>query len=206
MRRHTRWLVPSVAVLGLALAIVAWHLAVALPPHEDDRAAALLKEAGNAGVNRVSRPTPGAVLGGGICEGPGDITSVSFFRSAVTREQLVIVSGLRRCQSVGFSRVTFPDPSGLELLGDMPRLTGLDFSHNSVTDEVVTRHLARLPDVQYLMLQDNPLTDGCIDTIAGLPSRQRVDVRGTRITPDGVARLRRLRPEVEVDLTTPGYP
>ena len=124
----------------------------------------------------------------------------------MTQEQLATVSNLRWCHWVSFSNATFPDPSGLELLAAMPRLTSLSFDHNSVTDEVLTRHLTELPRVHALLLQDNPLTDGCVDTIAKLPALRTVDIHGTRITPDGVDRLHRLRPEVKVDTTTPSSP
>jgi hypothetical protein len=205
MTRRTLWLGPSLAALGAALGLVAWHLAVVLPPHEDDRAAELLEGAGNARVYRVSRLTPGAFFGG-FSEKPGDITGVFFSNGPVTREQMATVSGLRWCGSVSFRNVSFQDPSGLELLGVMLRLTILDFTHNAVSDEVLTRHLTRLPGVHSLGLQDNPLTDRCIEAVAGLPALLRVYVHGTRITLDGVVRLRQLRPKVEVDTTTPAYP
>jgi hypothetical protein len=202
MSRRTRWLVP----LAVALVLVAWHLTVILPPHEDDPAAARLEGTGNALVHRVARPTPSVVLAGGLWEKPGDITSVYFPNGPVTREQLATVSSLRWCHDVSFSHVTFPDPSGLELLGAMPRLTGLAFTHNAIADEVLTRHLTGLPRVHSLRLQDNPLTDGCVDALARLPALLRVDIHGTRITTAGVDRLHQLRPEVKVDTTTPAYP
>lgn len=206
MSRHIPWLVTLAGVLAAALVLVGWHLAVVLPPHEDDGPAARLAEARNARVVRVARPTPGAVLGGGLDEEPGYIVLVSFLDGPVPREQLATVSGLRQCDHVGFSNVTFPDPGGLELLAAMPRLVSLKFAHDSVTDEVLARHLIGLPRVQDLQLQDNPLTDGCVDAVARLPALLRVYVHGTRITPAGVDRLRRLRPGVEVDTTTPAYP
>jgi hypothetical protein len=56
-----------------------------------------------------------------------------------------------------------------------------------------------MPDLERLNLYANPgVTDDSVDVLASLRSLKRLDVWETSISPEGLVRLRALRPELEL--------
>jgi hypothetical protein len=74
----------------------------------------------------------------------------------------------------------------------------LRLSGNSLTDRGVAS-LAGLARLTHLNLYANPgVTDESVDALGRLPALQRVDVWQTGISRAGIARLRKLRPGLEI--------
>jgi Leucine-rich repeat (LRR) protein len=84
---------------------------------------------------------------------------------------------------------------------DFSAITGLkelqilDLSGNKTTTDHGLSQLAALKHLRALLVADTDVTDACVDSILKLPSLQSLDVHGTRLTKDGVARLEQGLPE-----------
>lgn len=90
------------------------------------------------------------------------------------------------------------DDSVLKDIGKFSELTRLRLSHNELTDRTVAQ-LAGMHKLERLNLYSNTgITDASIEVLAGLPALKRLDVWNTMITEKGMARLRELRPELEL--------
>jgi len=90
------------------------------------------------------------------------------------------------------------DDSVLVDIGKFTELTRLRLSHNELTDRTVAK-LAGLRKLERLNLYSNPgITDASVEVLASLPELKRLDVWNTGITEKGMARLRELRPDLEL--------
>jgi uncharacterized membrane protein len=90
------------------------------------------------------------------------------------------------------------DDDELANLAQFTELTRLRLSRNSLTDRTVAA-FASMPHLERLNLYANPgITDASIDALAAIPSLRRLDVWRTRISEEGMARLRTLRPDLEL--------
>jgi len=90
------------------------------------------------------------------------------------------------------------DDSVLVDIGKFTELTRLRLSHNELTDRTVAK-LAGLKKLERLNLYSNPgITDASVDVLASLPDLKRLDVWNTGVTEKGMARLRELRPDLEL--------
>jgi hypothetical protein len=62
-----------------------------------------------------------------------------------------------------------------------------------------------MPHLERLNLYANPgVTDASVDVLAALPALRRVDLWQTGISDAGIARLRELRPDLELQTETTG--
>jgi uncharacterized membrane protein len=90
------------------------------------------------------------------------------------------------------------EDSVLADIGRFTELTRLRLSHNQLTDRTVAK-LAGLRKLERLNLYSNPgITDASVEVLASLPELKRLDVWNTGVTEKGMARLRELRPELEL--------
>jgi hypothetical protein len=90
------------------------------------------------------------------------------------------------------------DDDDLANLSLFTELTRLRLSRNSLTDRTVAA-FASMPHLERLNLYANPgITDASIDALAALPALRRLDVWRTGISEEGMARLRSLRPDLEL--------
>jgi uncharacterized membrane protein/DNA-binding MarR family transcriptional regulator len=90
------------------------------------------------------------------------------------------------------------DDDELANLSKFTGLTRLRLSRNSLTDRTVAA-FASMPNLERLNLYANSgITDSSIDALAALKSLRRLDVWRTRISEEGMARLRALRPDLEL--------
>ena len=71
----------------------------------------------------------------------------------------------------------------------------LDLSGNKTTTDHGLSKLAALKHLRALMVADTDVSDACVDSLLKLPSLQSLDVHGTRLTKDGVARLEQGLPQ-----------
>jgi uncharacterized membrane protein len=87
------------------------------------------------------------------------------------------------------------DDNELANLAKFTELTRLRLSRNSITDRTVVA-LAAMPHLERLNLYANPgVTDASIDALAAIGSLRRLDVWRTKISEEGMARL---RPDLEL--------
>jgi uncharacterized membrane protein len=90
------------------------------------------------------------------------------------------------------------DDDDLRNLSKFTELTRLRLSRNSLTDRTVAA-FATMPHLERLNLYANPgITDASIEALAAIQSLRRLDVWRTRISEEGMARLRALRPDLEL--------
>jgi hypothetical protein len=101
------------------------------------------------------------------------------------------------------------DDSEVANLSHFTELRRLRLSRNEITDKTVAA-FASMPRLERLNLYANRgVTDASIEALAGIASLRRLDVWRTSITEAGLARLRELRPDLEIqDETASGviYP
>jgi hypothetical protein len=82
--------------------------------------------------------------------------------------------------------------------GKFTELTRLRLSRNALTDRAIAR-LASLPRLERLNLYANPaITDASVEALVRFAPLRRLDVWQTGISAAGLARLRQLRPDLEV--------
>jgi uncharacterized membrane protein len=90
------------------------------------------------------------------------------------------------------------DDDDLANLAKFTHLTRLRLSRNSLTDRTVEA-FASMPELERLNLYANPgITDASIDALAAIVSLRRLDIWRTSISEEGMARLRQLRPDLEL--------
>lgn len=95
------------------------------------------------------------------------------------------------------------DDDDLVNLARFTELTRLRLSRNSLTDRTVAA-FASMPHLERLNLYANPgISDASIDSLAALQSLRRLDIWRTRISEEGMARLRALRPDLELQGESP---
>lgn len=112
-----------------------------------------------------------------------DLRTLSLFDTKVGDEGLRQLASLGHLQTLYLGRTQVTD-AGLKRLaaaasGDEPASLGL-------------------PELQTIGLSDTPVTDASIDLLSSLAALKSVNLRRTRITAGGVARLTRSRPSLVV--------
>jgi hypothetical protein len=78
-------------------------------------------------------------------------------------------------------------------------LTFLALSDVTITDRGIA-HLAKSNSLKELQVENIPITDRALLSIQQIPHIEQVFLWNTRVTPEGVERLKRLRPDIVVDL------
>jgi uncharacterized membrane protein len=87
----------------------------------------------------------------------------------------------------------------LERIGLFTELTRLRLSRNDITDRTVAEIASSMPQLERLNLYANPdVTDASVDVLAQMSSLRRLDIWRTSISEEGMARLRDLRPDLEL--------
>jgi Planctomycete cytochrome C len=90
------------------------------------------------------------------------------------------------------------EDESLNDIGNFAELTRLRLSHNALTDRAIAR-LASLPRLERLNLYANPgITDARVEALVRLATLRRLDMWQTGVSAAGLARLRQLRPDLDV--------
>jgi hypothetical protein len=178
-----------------ASVFVGWHVWICVKPYDDDAAIARLERWG-MGVSRWAVDSP---LLPYVRQANAQGLAVS---GHIDEEKMDVIVSLRECFDVRFERCTFENRGLLARVAEMPSLEALSLTHGTVTDEDACVLLAQLAErqshVQYLLFQDNPITDQCIEGIAKLPHLRAINLSETRISHEGLQRLRVLRPNLGI--------
>jgi uncharacterized membrane protein len=129
---------------------------------------------------------------------PHLIVSVYSPNSRILAEQIAVLVAAADAIVELNLQDAFLDDDELANIGRFTQLTRLRLSHNELTDRTVAS-LRGLTRLERLKLYANPgITDASVDVLAALPALQRVDLWQTSITDAGLARLRELRPQLEL--------
>ena len=102
------------------------------------------------------------------------------------------------------SRTAVTD-TGLRQLVSFGQLERLRLDHTGITDAGV-EVLSTLDTLTWLNLVGTVVTDGCVEAIARLADLEQVYLGQTGVSATGAARLRRLRPGLEVVAAAPSLP
>jgi uncharacterized membrane protein len=89
--------------------------------------------------------------------------------------------------------------AGLELVGKFPGLTRLYLDRTAVGDAGIV-HLSGLSRLEYLNLYGSRVTDAAVPALGRLAALKKIFLWQTAVTPAGAEALRKLRPELEINL------
>jgi hypothetical protein len=120
---------------------------------------------------------------------------------AITDAGVAHIAGLRELRELDLYWTAVTDAS-LEAIGRMHQLTHLHLGLTKVTGPGVV-HLARLQKLWRLSLECTTVDDSVVPILATLSSLRRLALWDTRITVDGLARLRAALPNCSVELPEP---
>lgn len=116
-----------------------------------------------------------------------------------TSTDLDMFPQLKKLEHLSLFRCELPttDTDQLTQLGNLRRV---DLNQVPLTNAMLA-DLTGLPQLSHLYVQDAPLTDACLRTLAQSASLKTVRLSGTRITPEGVAWLRKARPDLNFSVS-----
>ncbi len=117
-------------------------------------------------------------------------------RQSMTDAQFAIIgrlSGLKILTLYGVA-----SDRRLKLLTGLKKLEYLDVRLGPITDAGVAT-LTAFPRLRWLGLSNTRVTDACLKSVLEMPALQRLGVESTKVSEAGVARLRRQRPNMQVD-------
>ncbi len=84
------------------------------------------------------------------------------------------------------------------LIARATKLRELDLSWTAIDDSVV-ESIARCPSMETLWLTGAPITDDAVAALAALPNLVTIDIQRTQISAAGLQRLRRTRPDIQIN-------
>jgi hypothetical protein len=83
-------------------------------------------------------------------------------------------------------------------LGKATALRELDLSHTTVDDSVM-KAAASAKNLEVLWFTGTKVSDQSVDAVAGLSKLQMVNVQQSAITKTGLSRLKKKRPQLEIN-------
>jgi hypothetical protein len=86
----------------------------------------------------------------------------------------------------------------LEVIARIPHLRSLQLNVFEITDKGLQAACTRL-HLYHLRISSSDVTDASIEALAGIKELKFLDINGTRISPEGISRLRALRPELNIE-------
>ncbi len=112
----------------------------------------------------------------------------SLYHRIANMDELAKLRSLTRLVSASFM-ATGLDDRGLSHVADVPTIENLNLQDTAITNDGLA-HLRRLPRLQYLRLKDNPqLTNACIRHLLPLSALVDLGIHETSIDQRGVDRL-----------------
>ena len=76
-------------------------------------------------------------------------------------------------------------------------IVGVDFGNSLATDATML-HVSKLTDLEFLWLNNIPLTDNGMARLSGLTNLKELNLEGTQVTDAGVADLQRALPGLKI--------
>ena len=122
------------------------------------------------------------------------LITLSLWRTPVTDAGLTHLKSLQNLQEL-YLRETAIQGTGL---ADLTSLRTVDLYGTRVKDSGLAQ-LGRLQKIEWLRLDATDITDDAVTTLTMLRGLQWLSVRGTRLTPKGVERLRITMPKCTIE-------
>jgi len=126
-----------------------------------------------------------------------DLATLTFLHIGGEPVDLVGLDDVGRLDALRDLTLRTPVLQNVEPLAALRALECLSLEHTRIADDQV-RHLAHLLHLRVLALGHTPVSDATLDVLATAPVLDRLDVRNTDVTLDGVARLHRARPHLRI--------
>ncbi len=149
-----------------------------------------------------------------------DLGSLDASRTAITDDQLATVGRLTSLESLALSQTSITDRglkqlagltqlrslnltttpisgAGLAALSDFRRLKMLDLSATKTADNLAP--LARLPQLDWLVLRELTLADGALSDLSASESLSRLTLEGSTYPAASLTQLQQALPELSVD-------
>ncbi|MBC7853504.1 MAG: hypothetical protein IAF94_08715 [Pirellulaceae bacterium] len=123
---------------------------------------------------------------------------MSFRKSQFGDAHVKEIVGHRGLALLGLNKTSITD-EGLNELAGLKALISLDLDNTAITDRGL-EHLAEHPELQYLSLDNDAITDAGLEHLAKLPKLSDLHVTGTKVTEEGIAKLKRSKPNLEVNV------
>lgn len=126
------------------------------------------------------------------------LTSLGIANTSVGDEGLRLVGRLKRLEWLAISGTKVTD-EGMAHLRGLTNLRSIVMHGLPITDAGIA-HIAALPRLESIMLGTTHITDEGLMLLARNMSLKRISItRGDSVTPAGLARLRRARPDIELN-------
>lgn len=184
-------------VCGSLLLLILWEVVAIWIGSKDNKNIAVLKQH-DAFIVRGSSFSPSAILMD-FPDDLGKVQSVSLKNTLINGDIAGAIGGLRSCLILHFDNCNFGDDEWLiDLVFGERYFTYLSFANKSASDTVVMRILLNKVKIKYMVLHDVDVSDNVVDQIAALSGLVTIHIYKTKISPEGVFRLRLLRPDLEV--------
>jgi hypothetical protein len=116
----------------------------------------------------------------------------------VTDAGMARLEGCRQLQHLNLSRTRITD-AGLDSITGMTDLRRLYLSETSIGDAGLSR-IRRLRKIEVLDLMNTDVSDAGLQHLGRMAGLRRLDVYGTRVNPGGIAELRKVLPNMGVNL------
>ena len=88
---------------------------------------------------------------------------------------------------------------GLESIGHLNKLTGLNLSGSKITDAGM-RYLEALSELENLVLEHTAISDACLDSLSNLKRLSFIHLTDTKVTEAGEKQLRKKLPNLQLNL------
>jgi Leucine-rich repeat (LRR) protein len=134
---------------------------------------------------------------------PLDLTSLDLSRSArLSDGSLDIIKKMTGLETLNLSGTKITD-QGLGQLKDLKQLQSLKLSSNPMITEASIPQLCALPNLRSLDLSGNAqLADGSLDALKEIPSLETLNLSGTKITDQGLGKLKDLKQFYALNLSS----
>jgi internalin A len=109
------------------------------------------------------------------------------------------LAGLKNLRVLDISQTRVSN-AGLAPLAELPKLERLSLWRARRIDDRAAEHLVRMRSLQTLDLAETNVTDATLRQLASLENLRHLYLAGAKVTPEGVERFKRERPECEVSL------
>ncbi len=117
-----------------------------------------------------------------------NLAGISYQSLDLTESELQALRLFPELKYLNISESTVVDRD-LNLIGKIISLDELSLDNTSITDEGI-KQINNLNQLNSLWLVNTNITDHAIETLLNLPRLTEIDVRGTRISADGLRRLK----------------
>jgi Leucine-rich repeat (LRR) protein len=124
------------------------------------------------------------------------LESLALGQTAISDGGLKQLAGLTQLRSLNLTRTPISG-AGLSALSDFSRLKILDLSATKTADNLGP--LARLPQLDWLVLRDVTLTEDALSDLSASESLTRLTLEGSKYPAESLRQLQQALPELSVD-------